>query len=221
MSKELLIVFAKVPLPGSCKTRLAASIGDERAARLAEAFLRETIELGEGAGCDRALYFAPAEESERARRLAPPGWTVEPQSGGDLGLRMAGAFEEAFRRGYERAAVIGSDSPQLGAPLVRRAFELLGVADVVLGPATDGGYYLMALRSPCPGLFAGIPWSTPAVLSRTLARCGSLGLTVELLPELRDVDELGDLLALVRYLADSGGSPALLQACLEALVRGG
>lgn len=217
MPEDLLIVLAKVPLPGTCKTRLAASIGDEAAARVAEAFLRETLSLGEQANWDSELHFAPAGEAERAVRLAPPEWRVWPQTAGDLGSRMTRAFEHAFRRGYRRAVIIGSDAPQLQSLSIQRAFDLLTRAHIVLGPATDGGYYLVALRDSCPDVFSGIPWSTPAVLSTTLARCRSLDLSVELLPELRDIDELDDLRALVSSLDGTGRSPRLLQLCREAL----
>jgi rSAM/selenodomain-associated transferase 1 len=216
IAPELLIVFARVPLPGACKTRLAASIGPAAAAEVARALLART--LGLGGERHRQLRFDPPAEQPRAAALAPPGWNVEPQCAGDLGARMAGAFEDAFRCGYDRVVLIGSDAAGLEQPILERAFRSLQRTDVALGPATDGGYYLVGLRAPPPpGLFEAIAWSTPGVLDETLARCRTLGLSFELLDRLADVDLVGDLRALAEELSRSGRDPELLALCERAL----
>jgi hypothetical protein len=115
------------------------------------------------------------------------------QACGDLGARLASAAQCAFDDGCSRIAIIGTDCPALDDRIVRRAFDRLEDHDVVLGPAADGGYYLIALRSPCPDLFEGISWGETTVFQSTLARASSLGLTTDLLPTLVDIDRPEDL----------------------------
>lgn len=196
---DALIVFVKEPRPGRVKTRLAQSLGHERAAAayraLAEAEIRGTAPAA--AEYERRFFFAPAEA-----RAAITGWlgplvapepcVCHPQDGADLGARMALAFEECFARGARRVAIIGTDVPDCTRVHVNAAFAALDAHDVALGPTHDGGYYLLALSRPRPELFDGIAWSTPAVLPATLARASSLGLRVALLETLRDVDTLDD-----------------------------
>jgi rSAM/selenodomain-associated transferase 1 len=122
-----------------------------------------------------------------------PGEDLWPQPSGDLGLRMAAAFDEAFRRGAARVVLVGTDLPFLAHEDVVGALEALARADVVLGPAPDGGYFLVALRRPHPELFFGITWSTPGVLAATRARAGALGLKTRLLDSQPDLDTLEDL----------------------------
>ncbi len=121
------------------------------------------------------------------------GFIYRPQGPGDLGRKMLRAFRGAFREGSEMAALVGSDLPGLGLRIVEEAFGFLRRADLVLGPARDGGYYLVGMKAPCPGLFEGIPWGTALVLEETLARAQRLGLGVELLEPLADVDRPEDL----------------------------
>jgi rSAM/selenodomain-associated transferase 1 len=192
---DALIVFLKAPRPGAVKTRLAATIGTGPAAglyrALAEAAVRATDPLG-APGCERLYFFAPADAGpEMEAWLGPREWIA--QAGGDLGKRMAAAFGEAFRRGARRAAIVGTDVPGLTERHARDAFAALDAYDAAVGPARDGGYYLLALDRPRPALFEGVPWSTAAVLSATLARARSLGLAVRLLEELGDVDTVEDL----------------------------
>ena len=121
------------------------------------------------------------------------GIIYRPQGPGDLGRKMLRAFRGAFREGAEMAALVGSDLPGLDGRIVEKAFCLLRRADLVLGPALDGGYYMAGMKAPCPGLFEGIPWGTDLVLDETLARGRSLGLRKELLEPLADVDRPEDL----------------------------
>ncbi|GAC1380996.1 MAG: hypothetical protein NVSMB30_28790 [Hymenobacter sp.] len=120
---------------------------------------------------------------------------VRCQAPGDLGERMAAAFAAAFEAGARRVAIIGTDCPGLRAAHLTQAFAQLADHDVVLGPATDGGYYLLGLRQPCPELFQNKAWSTASVLPDTVAEAERLGYRVALLPELRDVDTAVDLVA--------------------------
>ncbi len=121
---------------------------------------------------------------------------------------MATAFDEAFRRGARRVAIVGTDAPFVSRETVLEAFRSLDDHDLVLGPAHDGGYYLLAVDRPCPALFQGIAWSTRSVLAGTVERAGTLGLAVRLLEPLRDIDTLEDLRAERRRLEPLLKGPA-------------
>jgi len=196
MRDDILIVFVKEPRPGSAKTRLIPALGADAAAelyrRLAEEEIRRTVPRDDE--YQRLFFFTPAQ-ARSAMEAWLPGETLVVQEGRDLGARMAGAFAEAFARGARRVAIIGSDAPWVSRGVVGEAFRSLDDHDLVLGPASDGGYYLLALDRPRPGLFQGIAWSTPSVLAATLERAGVLGLTVRLLGALPDIDTLDDLRA--------------------------
>ena len=192
-----LLVFARVPALGRVKSRLAAGVGQPAAlavyrellaitnAALVEAAVPATVWLADTAG--------PVPTTAEAREWAVHAARVQPE--GDLGARMGAAFAAAFAAGAGRVAVIGTDCPGLRADHLRQALAALQTADVVLGPATDGGYYLLGLREPRPELLANKTWSTDSVLADTLADARRLGLRVALLPELRDVDTAEDLAA--------------------------
>jgi rSAM/selenodomain-associated transferase 1 len=187
---DVLIVFLKEPVPGRVKTRLAPLLGAEAAARLYAALVEHALAALRGPW-RRMLFGAPADAAARlADRLAEP---VLPQAEGDLGARMAAAFDAAFTSGAERAVIVGTDCLSLSAIDVEDAFEALGAHDVALAPALDGGYVLLGLRSPQPALFAGVEWSTPRVMPQTLERVARAGLTFTRLPRHGDLDTLDDL----------------------------
>ena len=220
MSGSALVVFLKHPRPGGVKTRLAAAIGAEAAAALYRALAEEVLEATTPAVGDyeRLVFFEPPESLPQMRDWLP-GVPLMAQSGHDLGARMADAFARAFARGARRVAIVGTDAPGVSRATVREAFSALDVADVVMGPADDGGYYLIGLRAPCPGLFAGILWSTPSVREQTLARAAAAGLSVRELGRLRDVDTLEDVRAeWPRIAARLQGRPELRDA-IEAFLR--
>jgi hypothetical protein len=193
---RVLIVFAKAPEPGKVKTRLAHELGDLEAARIYRALGRRVVDRVRGGPYRTIVYFDPPEaRDDVVRWLGAPGIELVPQPEGDLGARIVRAFERGFELG-ERVCAIGTDSPDLDRARVETAFDSLersGGPAAVLGPATDGGYYLVGLRRPEPRLFTEIPWSTGAVLPATLARAGELGIVVELLPPLGDVDRPEDV----------------------------
>ena len=194
MSDRTLVVFLKEPRPGAVKTRLAASVGPQAAAELYRALAETVLEAttpvpGE---YERLVFFDPPE-ARRALREWLPGVSLRAQAPGDLSERLADAFTRAFGRGATRVAIVGSDVPGVTRETALRALEALGEADVVLGPAEDGGYYLIALRAPHAELVRGIDWSTPVVLQQTLERAAAAGLAVRQLEPLRDVDTLEDL----------------------------
>lgn len=189
-SGPLLGVFAKEPRPGWVKTRLIPPLLPAEACALYRVALHETVSrLAAGpatvvlCGAGRARWFAGAF----------PGRPYLAQGRGDLGARLARVTAALFAAGGAPVAVAGSDSPDLPPALVTAAFAALASAEVAAIPARDGGYALLALRRPAPGLFAGIPWSTPQVLAATRARAEELGLRFVTVAEWDDLDDLPSL----------------------------
>ena len=189
-------VFVKHPRPAAVKTRLAAKLGADAATELYRALVEHVLEATtpEGSEYERLVFYDPPEAAEAMRAWLPAG-RLRRQSAGDLGARLTDAFARTFARGVQQVAIVGSDVPGLTHGDVVAAFDALQAADVVLGPAYDGGYYLVALRQPRPELFRPVSWSTPSVLQQTLALAASAGLAVAQLAPRRDLDTLDDLRA--------------------------
>jgi len=187
MGEENLIVFVKAPRPGAVKTRLAKAIGEFEAAaaygRLVETLLNQLRGLRE-----LELCFCPDDAAGEVRHWLKKGWSSHPQGGGDLGERLHSAFQRVFQAGAKRVVIIGSDCPAISVEDIREAWDGLRSHDVVLGPATDGGYWLIGLRQLQPDLFRGVRWSTENVFPETMQRAQDAGLSVRLLRELADVD---------------------------------
>lgn len=191
--RRLLMVFARNPRPGRVKSRLAETMGNKRALEIYHRLLDHTRRVALEVEADRQVWFTrPAgggehwPEEEFERRL---------QRGDGLGARMLSAFREAFRSGYGRVVVIGSDCADLRAGHLRRAFRELREHPVVLGPSADGGYYLLGTSRFLPSLFRGVEWGTERVLDRTLETARVSGLQVARLTELNDVDTESDWIA--------------------------
>ncbi len=191
-----ILFFVKFPEPGKVKTRLAASVGAERAAaiyRLMVARVIDTLPRGD----ELIVCFDPPQKRAEivdwlAPLLAGRRVTFEPQATGDLGARLDAAFARAFAGGHSRVVAVGSDCVEMTAEIfgeVRAALDTHGCA---IGPTHDGGYYLLALKAPCPALFRGIAWGTDAVCAQTLERGDGAGLRIHILPTLRDVDREED-----------------------------
>ena len=204
MPDTALIIMARYPEAGKTKTRLARTLGDEEVAGLYRAFLTDLARRF--AGPRYALHWAytPADVDYQAfvQTLAPEQAQYMhsfPQQGNDFGARLHAAFQWTHQRGYRRTILIGSDSPQIGSELIAEAEAVLDDADVVLGPAEDGGYYLIAMRQP-HDVFSGIPMSTDVVARMTLESAARQNLTTRLLDPLFDIDELPDLLRLAHLL---------------------
>ena len=196
MAAGVLIVFVKEPRPGAAKTRLVPALGPERAAELYRVLAEEEVRgTAPRAGEYTRLFFYSPPEAGPAVAEWLPGETLLPQRGPDLGARMSAAFDEAFRRGAARAAIVGTDAPFVTRETVLEALGLLDDHDVVLGPALDGGYYLLAVDRPRPDLFQGIAWSTPSVLAATVEKASRGGLRVRRLEPLPDIDTLDDVRA--------------------------
>ena len=194
--RDCVLVFVRAPEAGRVKTRLAAAIGPEAALRvyrrLAEHALAQARALGPDV--EVRVHFTPADAGEAVRAWLGEGVSYRPQlDSADLGERMRAAFAKAFGDGARRVVIIGSDLPGLSADLLRRAFALLDGHRIVLGPARDGGYWLLAMREMVGPVFHDVPWSTGRVLARTLEILDGMGIAPALLEELADVDEAEDL----------------------------
>lgn len=182
-------LMAKAPLPGHAKTRLAASVGEARAADIYEGILRELLaQLGTLAQDVLPVIFTPTAEDQAWFREEYPGRQVRMQVGESLGDRLDHASRVLFELGADRALLIGADVPDLTAGVLIKALEKLAAVDLVLGPSPDGGYYLIGLHEPCREIFQGIPWSSPRVLSETQSRAVKLGLSWVQLESLVDID---------------------------------
>jgi rSAM/selenodomain-associated transferase 1 len=220
MGSDCLIVFVKEPRPGAAKTRLTPALSPAEAAELYRALAEEEIRnTAPRPGEYARLFFFDPSSSPDAMSAWLPGETLLPQRGDDLGARMSAAFDEAFRRGARRAAVIGTDVPWVTRARVAEAFAALDGHDVVLGPTADGGYYLLAVDRPRPELFRGIAWSTPSVLGSTADRAGALGLRVQMLGELPDIDTMDDLRAHWEALRPLLAGRPVAAAVARALAR--
>jgi uncharacterized protein len=191
---QTLIIVARRPIPGATKTRLCPPLDGETAAALYACFLRDTLlNARRVPGVQPVIMYTPEDAGSYFAELAPD-LPARAQHGADLGSRLAHAFDETLADPGTCAVAIGSDSPDLPHHYISGAFGLLaGGADLVLGPADDGGYYLVGLRRPQPRLFLEVTMSTPAVLNDTLALAGELGLRSELLPIWYDIDTYADL----------------------------
>ncbi len=190
-----LLVFARVPALGRVKSRLAAGVGPPAALAIYHELLGITRSAIVQSGVPATVWLADTAGPEPTQAEAKEwaGLSTRCQETGDLGQRMTAAFAAAFAAGATRVAIIGTDCPGLRPTHLTQAFALLGSHDVVLGPATDGGYYLLGLRQPQPELFLNKEWSTASVLADTVADAKRLGRSVALLPELHDVDTAADL----------------------------
>lgn len=190
-----LIVFVKYPQAGKVKTRLAKFIGFERAAELYREFAAMTFQNSDRlAHAARFAAFTPLEKEAELRSLFPGEreWLAQ-HAAQDLGVRLRHAIAHVLGLGYRRVLTIGTDSPTLPVAYLEEAAEKLNEHDLVLGPAEDGGYYLIGVKEASPALFEGIAWSTEKVLTQTLACAQTMKLAVHLLPEWYDVDDLTTL----------------------------
>lgn len=188
--------MTKTPIPGKVKTRLAASVGDQMACSIYEYLLKHTAEFCRRVDADRQVWYAPTLVADDAFSDADFHKTLQVE--GDLGVKMQAAFQAAFAEGMERAVIIGSDCYDLTAERLTEAFAALEEHDVVLGPALDGGYYLLGLRQMVPQVFQDKPWSQAHLLATTTKELEQLGHSYALLPPLSDIDYLEDLPVAVR-----------------------
>lgn len=216
---KVLGLFAKWPEPGAVKTRLARGYA-AWGARVARAFLLDSLQRLSGVDANRALLFAPAEREADFAQLAADHFALIPQAAGDLGQRLAAFFAHYREASAQSVVAVGTDSPTLPIEYIDRAFAELESADVVLGPATDGGYYLVGCGRDYPPLFDKIAWSSGSVLADTIAALAEPRWRLTLLPPWYDVDTPEDWTMLyghVLAMRRAGIDPAVPHT--EALFR--
>jgi rSAM/selenodomain-associated transferase 1 len=199
MQQKAIIVFIKSPGAAGVKSRLAESIGEERARALYRCFVEDLLDTLAHQDARLRVYFQPRDAKEDITRWLGDRFDLFPQRGEDLGEKMRQAFEETFEQGYQSAVLVGSDVPDLPGDVLGEGFGALAYHDAVLGPSMDGGYYLAGFRDETfrPEIFEGVPWSTNVVFQKTLEVFIALGDAVHILPLWRDIDVIEDLKALM------------------------
>ncbi|MEG3838957.1 TIGR04282 family arsenosugar biosynthesis glycosyltransferase [Microcoleus sp. herbarium14] len=199
MISEKLIVFTRYPEPGTTKTRLIPVLGKAGAANLHRLMSQRTIARSLSLQNSRRLSVEihhTGGSQQLMQEWLGTDIIYQNQIDGDLGARMTAAFQNSFDSGVDKVAIIGTDCPDLKAEIMAQAFDELSDRDLVLGPAKDGGYYLIGLRRAIPELFGGINWGTSEVFACTRAIAQNLGLNIAVLPILPDIDRPEDLLGL-------------------------
>lgn len=206
MHRQVLVVFARYPEPGTVKTRLARGVGAVRASEIYEKLLRYSFGVLNDfqKRCPETaieISLAAGERIEDFRRRFAIPWPVVPQSEGHLGKRMAEAFERHFARGASRVVLVGSDLCDICSKDLRKAFDFLESHEAVIGPARDGGFYAIGLRRSCPEIFAFSTWGSADVFQRTRETLSRLGLSVAVLALRTDIDRPEDLVHLEGHWA--------------------
>ena len=205
--KLCLIVFAKNPVPNQVKTRLIPTLSPEQAAALYTAFLTDWCEtLAKLSEVDLVIAYTPVEAQSDLQALIGNDVIYIPQMGADLGERLTSATQWAAKQGYTKILFVGSDSPTLPISYISEALTLLNSRDTVIGPSTDGGYYLIgfsaaALTTTVPHVFEEIAWSTADVFQQTVGRIHAAEATLGLLPPWYDIDTAEDLAFLQTHIA--------------------
>lgn len=185
MSSNALLIFIKNPEKGKVKTRLAQSVGDDKALKIYLALLQHTKGIAQSIPADRLLFYSNYIKTQDQ-------WPTEDfqkylQYEGDLGERMLDAFRKALAK-HQKAVIIGSDCASLTPAIVEDAFVKLDSTDIVIGPALDGGYYLLGMKALHPFLFNDMTWSVASVFDETVTRIKAHALTYDTLPTLSDID---------------------------------
>lgn len=188
-------MFMRAPLPGKVKTRLAKTIGDEKAAEFYRLCTQTTIaEIGQlHSDVEKYIFFDESAAVYQVNCLVAPGFKVAIQEGQSLGQRLSNTFKRVLENGAQKVAIVASDVPDLSSGIVREAISSLDDSDVVIGPCYDGGYYLIGMKKLHRELFRGISWGTEQVCQQTLVAAKESGLTVGQLPILIDIDTEEDL----------------------------
>jgi rSAM/selenodomain-associated transferase 1 len=185
MQNHLLLIFARTPEYGKVKKRLAIELGNAKALAIHQRLLGHTLEMVNKSGIAYKVYLSEEPHAKQE-------FSYELQAGENLGERMNNALQTELAQ-YPKVCLIGSDCLTLTGSHIADAFKQLDTADVVIGPAVDGGYYLIGMKQPYPEIFSALAWGTSAVLENTLKKCSSSGLMVYQLNLLNDIDRPEDV----------------------------
>jgi rSAM/selenodomain-associated transferase 1 len=215
--KRRVAMFVKCPEKGKVKSRLSPVLDEEFILALYESFVLDLLATLERSGYPCRIAFTPADREEEIIRRFGRRDAI-PQIGADLGARMGNAFQRCFVDGFTAVIIIGSDVPDLPPELIAEAFAALESRGAVIGPAVDGGYYLIGFTKEMfvPGVFEGIPWSTDVAFAETMVRLERAGIGVHRLPPWRDMDTPEDLRDLVRRHRSSPFAGSRTMRCLAA-----
>ena len=202
MGQPLVALIAKPPVPGRVKTRFCPALTPEAAAAIYRGFLIDMLALiADLPGTARAIVVPPETNKTALADMIPDDFWVRHQPMAGLTDALSGTLAEALARGYDRVILLGSDTPSLPQSLLEQAMAALTDHDLVIGPATDGGYYLIGLKQAAPALFEDMSWSTASVFFQTIKRAHRMGLRIACLPPWYDVDIVEDLRFLAAHLA--------------------
>lgn len=188
--KQALIIFARNPVPGKVKTRLAATMGHDKALSIYQLLLEHTVQITQQLPCDRYVFYA--DSILKNDIWSDDLYLKKNQEGKDLGQRMLHAFDTLFQQGYQKIIIIGTDCFELSFSILLDAFTALDEKEVVIGPSEDGGYYLLGMRQFFPFLFEEKAWSTDSVYSSTVQQLAIQNIRYEILPILNDIDTEDD-----------------------------
>lgn len=199
-NSRLLIIFVKNQVKGKVKTRLAETVGNEQALQIYKKLTDYTYSVADAVDADRQVWYSDFIAKDDVWNKSDTVYAKKLQEGKGLGERMKNSFRQAFNAGYKRVVIIGSDCAGITENIINRAFNQLADYDLVVGPSEDGGYYLMGMNHFYGQLFEGISWSTDKVLPQTLKAAKESDLGFCLLPELNDIDNEEDWLAVKEKL---------------------
>ena len=221
MSRPVVIIMVKAPRAGFVKTRLTPPLTADEAASLAACFAQDTARVARLSASEIIIAYAPADGRGALEAFLGGDLLWLEQQGADLGARLEKMAAQAFRLGFGPLIFIGADSPTLPSSYITQARDALvtATADIALGPTEDGGYYLVALRRPAPGLFRDIEWSTPRAFTQTARNAARMGLSLLTLPVWRDVDTPADLARLRAEILDDDDARRRAPATAEWLKR--
>ncbi len=189
--KSGLIIFIRNPVKGKVKTRLAKTMGDEKAFLIYNQLLSHTRHITRDLSCDKFLFYS--DHIDLTDRWNNNQYQKRLQTRGDLGERMSTAFRDLFMEGYEKLLIIGSDCMELNEAIINNAFDMLNIHRVIIGPSEDGGYYLLGMTTPLPGIFVNKKWGTPSVFADTVQDLLNAGIMEGRLETLKDIDEEKDI----------------------------
>lgn len=184
--KQALIIFARNPIRGKVKTRLAATLGEDKALSIYQSLLEHTVQITHQLPCDRYVFYADGISLND--HWSDDKYFKKSQAGENLGARMLDAFHTLFQESYEQVLIIGTDCFELTQDILENAFTILKKHEVVIGPSFDGGYYLLGMRQLYPFLFEEIAWSTNTVYSSTIQQLEMHKISYDTLPILNDID---------------------------------
>jgi rSAM/selenodomain-associated transferase 1 len=212
-------MFVRFPGRGQVKSRLAKNMGEEAATNLYRCFVEDLLERFSKEAYRLRIAFYPAEKEHEMREMLGDEFSYIPQAGEDLGERMKLSFLRCFSEGARSVVLIGSDIPDLPAQIVDEAFLALDRNEAVIGPAVDGGYYLLGFRRDTfnEDIFAGLPWGAETVFQETMNILRTAGAPVHVLPVWRDIDEREDIAALIKNSEDTGFADSKTMLYLKAM----